>query len=186
MTTTVTKPVRKINSFVRLSPTMYEVVGSTGNKYLYDSWLDCCNCPAGRNGTDCYHAKNVRELETEVKQEQQKKDLEYIFLQDSQNNYTGTDVIAAIRDMGLTPEFVGLVQVTAYGQMCHRMRVNHHGKLLCTLDFFNTMFKLTSAITGKEKMHCVYDRPSLNYLRENLNRVLNLKFKEARESLFGL
>lgn len=48
---------RKVQQVVQLSDKLYEVVGSTGNRYIVSD--SRCSCKAAKYGRTCYHVKSV-------------------------------------------------------------------------------------------------------------------------------
>ncbi len=170
MSTTIARPVlkkqaRKVQSLNQVSKHYYEVVGDTGNLYQYDSLMDCCNCKAGQNGIDCYHAKAVRdhiEYETLSK-------TEYLV------GIPTTDIGGMIHDLGLTAKFKGLTTIceTWGGQQAMLIQVYHKDYFLCEVHCINKIFIITSHLTGRSKTHCPKDRGVLEVLKDNLQRLRN-------------
>ena len=170
MSTTIAQPIlkkqaRKVQSLNQVSKHYYQVVGETGNLYQYDSLMDCCNCKAGQNGIDCYHAKAVRdhiEYETLSK-------TEYLV------GVPTTDIGGLIHDLGLTAKFKGLTTIceTWGGQQAMLIQVYHKDYFLCEVHCINSVFIITNNMTGRFKTHCPKDRGVLEVLRESLQRLRN-------------
>lgn len=53
---------RKVQSVTQLSDKLYEVVGSTGNRYIVSG--TSCSCKAAKYGKTCYHVKAVPNKKT--------------------------------------------------------------------------------------------------------------------------
>ena len=170
MSTTIAQPIlkkqqaRKVQSLNQVSKHYYEVVGETGNVYGYDALMDCCNCKAGQNGIDCYHAKAVRDhIEYETLNQ-----TEYLV------GIPTTDIGGMIHDLGLTAKFKGLVTLhEMWGQQAMLIQVYHKDYFLCEVHCINSVFIITNNMTARSKTHCPKDRGVLEVLRENLQRLRN-------------
>lgn len=180
MSLTVARPtvkVRKVQSINQVSRSYYEVVGSTGNVYSYDAWADSCNCPAGQNNRDCYHAQAVRE---QIEYETLAK-TEYL------KGVSGSDIGALIRDMGLTADFVPGINTLSISKLRQGslIKICHMKQELAEILFCYSDFTVYSAETGKTHNHSIFRvvKP-LELVRKQLDNLLKLKFKNARESLF--
>jgi hypothetical protein len=177
MVTTVARQVQSIN---KISSTFFEVIGSTGNKYRYDVWADVCNCPAGQNNKDCYHAKTVRE---QIDQEKFEASQKITVL----TGVTAADVTGAVRDMGLTAEFIPGVNSLSIGGMRRGslVKVSHHKEALCEILFSGTDFTVYSSQTGKIHNHSMFRvDDKVGAVKKQLDNLLGLKFKLAKDSLF--
>jgi hypothetical protein len=170
MTTTIARPIlkkqaRKVQSLNQVSKHYYEVVGDTGNLYQYDSLMDCCNCKAGQNGMDCYHAKAVRDhIEYEILSK-----TEYLV------GIPTTDIGGMIRDLGLTAKFKGLAIICEIwgGQQTMLIEVYHKDYFLCEIHCINKIFIITNHLTGRSKTHCPKSDSVFEALTQNLKRLRN-------------
>ena len=170
MSTTIARPVlkkqpRKVQSLNQVSKHYYEVIGDTGNVYSYDALMDCCNCAAGQNNMDCYHAKAVRDrIEYEILNK-----TEYLV------GIPTTDIGGMIRDLGLTAKFKGLAIICEIwgGQQTMLIEVYHKDYFLCEVHCINSVFIITNHLTGRSKTHCPKSGNVLEVLRENLQRLRN-------------
>ena len=167
---TIARPIlkkqpRKVQSLNQVSKHYYEVVGETGNVYSYDALMDCCNCKAGQNGMDCYHAKAVRDhIEYEVLSK-----TEYLV------GIPTTDIGGMIHDLGLTAKFQGLVTICEIwgGEQTMLIEVYHKDYFLCEVHCINKIFIITNHLTGRPKTHCPKSGNVLEVLKDNLQRLRN-------------
>lgn len=187
MSLTVARPVkkvqaRKVQSISQVSKTYYEVVGDTGNVYNYDALYDCCNCPAGVNNRDCYHAKAVRDQ------------IEYEALNNTEylTGIPTTDIGGMLHDLGLTAKFKGLDTIfSKYGnQQAMLIEVFHKDYHLCDVQCVGNTFYIQNHLTGYSKLHTPKSGETLGTLKYNLTKLRNScrywdNQAAAKESLFG-
>lgn len=169
MSTTIAQPIlkkqaRKVQSLNQVSKHYYQVVGETGNLYHYDSLMDCCNCKAGQNNMDCYHAKAVRD---KIEYDNLNK-TEYLV------GVPTTDIGGMIHDLGLTAKFKGLVTLhEMWGQQAMLIQVYHKDYFLCEIHCINRIFIITNNMTGRSKTHCTKSDSVFEALTQNLKRLRN-------------
>ena len=186
MSLTVARPVKKVQtrkviSINQVSNSYYEVVGDTGNVYNYDAMFDCCNCPAGVNGKDCYHAKAVREQ------------LEYEKLNETEylTSIPTTDIGGMVHDLGLTAKFKGnsLIYSIYGGQAVMLIEVFHKDYHLCDVKCIGGAFFIQNNLTGYSKLHTPKTGEVMETLKYNLTKLRNSsqywESQAAKESLFG-
>lgn len=181
MSSTIARQVKSIN---KISKTFFEVIGDTGNSYYYDAWADCCNCPAGQHGRDCYHAKAVRQQIADEQQHQQT--MEETF----SHGLIGADIIGLARDMGLTVEITP--GITGFqGEPYHpiyntnpgrRIEFLHLGESLTSIVFHYGSYSVLHYGTGK--IH-TEQTTTVAQLQKDLERMLGYKIKSARDDIFG-
>ena len=180
MSLTITQ--RQVKSIRKVTETYYEVVGDTGNTYYYDAWADSCNCQAGQHGKDCYHAQEARKFIAAEKEHQQMMEKEY------SHSIRGADIQKLARDLGLETEFTpGItdfdgdkpgINAVISGK---RIVFSHMGELLATILFNYPEYTVLHEANGR--LHSE-SNTTIDQLRTDLTRMLNYKFKKARESLF--
>ena len=172
MTLTIARPVlknktaRKVQSINKVSKDYYEVVGASGNVYHYDSWADCCNCPAGQKNIDCYHAKAVRQLSHHESLNQE----EYLF------DVKTSDISETVNQLGLIAFFKGKVTINStWGrQPAMLIQVHHKGYYLCDIHCMGSMFTITNHITGNCKTHSPNKGQRLETLKYNLKKLRDI------------
>lgn len=173
---------RQAKSIRKVTETYYEVVGSTGNVYYYDAWADSCNCPAGQNGKDCYHAADARKFIAAEKEQQ------FLMEKEFSHSIKGADIQRLASDLGLDTQFTpGITDFDGDKpgiNSCiagRRVVFSHMGELLATILFSYPAYTVLHASNGRIHSEST---TTVDQLRTDLTRMLNYKFKQARESLF--